>query len=139
MFWQICNVLRPVRWALPGLALCMFFSAHAFGQIAKCLPAGVGLTTIVRYVEQKNGVEKTLANVVTVGDELKTVGGRCKNGTLKSKAGRPIRFYNLQGCWGNPPANYLEIIDEQKKEIERLKRTFTLIELTCDQDARPRY
>ncbi len=50
---------------------------------------------------------------------------------------RQIRFYRTQGCWGNPPANYLELMDAQNKAIADLKKKYTLIEMTCNPSGIP--
>jgi len=63
---------------------------------------------------------------------------RCKGGKLKRSCWQEIYFYTLIGCWGNPPANYLEILQRQEREIQRLKRRYTLIQIPCAQAIDPR-
>ncbi len=69
----------------------------------------------------------------TVIHRLDKIGARCKSGKLVDPKGKEIRFYRLQGCWGNPPADYLEILEQQKTELTQLKKKFTVIEITCSQ------
>ena len=61
---------------------------------------------------------------------------RCLQKLLDSKL-RQVRFYFVQGCWGNPPSDYLEILARQRKEIETLKQTYTVIEMTCNPSGIP--
>jgi hypothetical protein len=69
---------------------------------------------------------------ITVEQKLKELGARCRRGKLVDARGREIRFYHLQGCWGNPPPDYLEILERQRKELETLKKSYTVIEMTCN-------
>lgn len=69
---------------------------------------------------------------ITVRQRLKVLGARNLRTRLVDRNGREIRFYFLQGCWGNPPADYLEILERQRKEIADLQKRFTVIEMTCN-------
>jgi hypothetical protein len=33
---------------------------------------------------------------------------------------------------GNPPADYQEILQRQREELEKLKKQYTVIEMTCN-------
>ena len=68
---------------------------------------------------------------LTVRKRLSQLNARCRGGKLVTPAGRQIRFYRT-ACWGNPPADYLEILDRQKKELAQLKKKYTVIEIACD-------
>jgi hypothetical protein len=46
--------------------------------------------------------------------------------------GKQIHFYRLTGCWGNPPENYQEILDNQQQELARLRRCYRVIEISCN-------
>ena len=74
---------------------------------------------------------------VTVGQTPKKLKARCFRRKLIDGRKREIRFFQLQGCWGNPPEDYLTILDTQKKEIARLKKRYTVIEMTCNSDGTP--
>lgn len=39
----------------------------------------------------------------------------------------------LTGCWGNPPENYQEQLDQQQADVSRLKEKYTVIEIPCNQ------
>ena len=85
---------------------------------------------ISRYPETSaKGEQKT--NKITVGQTLRKLGAECWRGTLVDGRRKPIYFFDLQGCWGNPPADYLEILDQQKEEISKLRKKYTVIEMTC--------
>jgi hypothetical protein len=45
--------------------------------------------------------------------------------------GREIYFYRLSGCWGNPPADYQEILARQREELSKLRKRYHVIEMTC--------
>lgn len=95
-----------------------------------CLPADIQPDTIVSAAlipSAGNKIQKE-----TVKQRLDKMNARCKAGKLVDVKGREIRFYRLQGCWGNPPADYLEVMDNQQKELAELKKKYTVIELTCN-------
>jgi hypothetical protein len=85
------------------------------------LPAGI------------NSADKVTA-AITVKQRLVELKARCRRGKLVDRSGREIRFYRLAGCWGNPPPDYREILERQRRELERLKKRYTVIELTCNPD-----
>ena len=68
---------------------------------------------------------------ITVRSKLIQLGARCRGGKLSTRRGREIRFFKTE-CWGNPPADYLEISDRQRRKIAKLKRKYTVIEIACD-------
>lgn len=67
---------------------------------------------------------------VTVKQRLTSIKARCRRGKLVDRKLREIRFFRRE-CWGNPPADYLEIEQQQQKELARLKKKFTVIEIAC--------
>lgn len=83
-----------------------------------------------RTATSKTGESRT--EKITVKQVLKKMRARCLRGKLVDGNGRQIRFYFLKGCWGNPPADYIEILDLQTKEIKELKKQYTVIEMTCN-------
>lgn len=97
----------------------------------ECLPPDITLDTIV----SATAVETATGNRIekeTVRQRLDKIKAGCKNGKLLDKKNREIRFYRLQDCWGNPPPDYLAIIERQQKELAELKKKYTVIEITCN-------
>jgi hypothetical protein len=69
---------------------------------------------------------------ITVQEKLASLKARCKRGKLVDGSGKQIYFFRLQGCWGNPPENYQEILDKQNRELLSLRKRYTVIEMTCN-------
>ena len=69
----------------------------------------------------------------TVQEALHRIETRCREGKLFDKTGREIYFVHLIGCWGNPPADYRERLTLQAREIQRLKKQYTVVEIPCAQ------
>jgi hypothetical protein len=99
---------------------------------SQCLPEGIKPTEIVAIepVKSTNGSEVTTRKV-TAEEKLDLLKAQCKKGKLVDSRGREIRFYRLIGCWGNPPADYLEILERQQQEIADLKKRFMVVEIPC--------
>ena len=97
----------------------------------KCLPKNIRLDSIVSFKTSTSADGKKHVEALTVKQVLKTLKARCIRGELKDRRGKSIRFYQLHGCWGNPPPDYLEIMEKQRKELEDLKKKYTVIEMTC--------
>jgi hypothetical protein len=93
------------------------------GQLT-CLPKDVG--TDDRVDSDIGGKRK-----VTVADKLGEMNARCRKGKLVDRKGREIRFFHIS-CWGNPPPDYLEIQQQEKAKLVKLKRRYTVIVLGCD-------
>ena len=106
-----------------------FLAAVILAQKYPCLPVDVNEDTVV-------GVA-TNAKPITVGQTLRKLKARCSRGRLVDGRGKAIYFYKLQGCWGNPPADYLEILNNQRKEIRELKKKYTVVEMTCNPGGAP--
>ncbi|OLE51479.1 MAG: hypothetical protein AUG51_23590 [Acidobacteria bacterium 13_1_20CM_3_53_8] len=113
-----------------GLLLSIAFTVSAQTRAQSCLPNGMKLTDIVSYRTIKPGARRQGA--ITVEQKLAELRARCKRGKLVDARGREIYFYRLQGCWGNPPSDYQEILQRQDQEIRRLKKRYTVIEMTCN-------
>jgi hypothetical protein len=96
-----------------------------------CLPSDITLETIVE-TKQTRSATGAMTLSETVSQRLKKMKARCKAGALIDRNGKQIRFYKLQSCWGNPPADYLEILDAEKDKLRLLKKKFTVIEIGCD-------
>jgi len=100
-----------------------------------CLPDGIQATSIVSTQAAKSGKVVT----VTVAQKLKSLGARCRKGKLVDARGTEIRFYQLVGCWGNPPDDYQEQLEHQTKELARLRKRYRVIEMTCDSSGEDRF
>ena len=96
-----------------------------------CLPAEIEPDTIIetRPLKSRLGVRLIKETAVQRLDKLNA---RCKAGKLFDGKGREIRFYQLEGCWGNPPPDHLKILERQRNELQALKKRFTVIEVTCN-------
>jgi hypothetical protein len=98
---------------------------------ATCLPKDIKHSDVVstKIIESGNGevVEK-----LTVEQKLNELKAYCKNGTLVDGAGRQVAFHSLTGCWGNPPSNYQEILEQNRAQLEKLRTRYTSIEMTCN-------
>jgi hypothetical protein len=94
---------------------------------ANCLPTGIKLTDVVERI----GAESP--HTITVEQKLDSLKATCNSEKkLLDQQGRQIVFYNLIGCWGHPPPDYQERLQEQRQEIAKLKQTHTVIEMTCN-------
>ncbi len=100
-------------------------------QYESCLPDGVAATDIVSVEQVKSGVASKMRQI-TVATKLKQLRARCRRGKLVDATGREIRFYQLKDCWGNPPEGYEEILAQQAKELEDLRKRYHVIEMTCN-------
>lgn len=115
----------------PGVFFCLSLLNTTPDHVRACLPDGIKATDIVSAQRTRSsGVVKR----VTVEDKLTELKARCKKGKLVDTSGREIRFYRLTGCWGNPPADYQEILQRQTDELEKLRKRYTVIEMTCNPD-----
>jgi hypothetical protein len=97
-----------------------------------CLPPDVKLDTIVSTTEVETASGGSVIERETVRQRLDKIKAGCRAGKLVDAKGREIRFYKLQGCWGNPPPDYLRILENQERELRELKKKYTVIELTCN-------
>ena len=98
-------------------------------RLSGCLPEDVKLDTVIGATIVSSQTGK--AEKETVKQRLMKLKARCKAGKLIDGAKKEIRFYHLQGCWGNPPADYQEILDRQQKELRELKKKYSVIEIAC--------
>jgi len=121
---------------ITAFLLCLAI-ASSEGDLKNCLPTEVSLTDVVSSELIKSGSQGNQVKKVTVKDKLSELKARCKNGKLVDSKGREIRFYRLKGCWGNPPADYQEILAEQEKELRELRTRYTVIEMTCNPSGTP--
>jgi len=105
-------------------------------NIDACMPPGIQATDVVSSQAVKPGGKVV---TVTVSQKLKTLGARCRKGKLVDAKGTEIRFYQLVGCWGNPPVDYEEQLEHQAKELAKLRKQYRVIEMTCDSSGEDRF
>ena len=110
----------------------MLLSIPVAAQSYRCLPGEVRADQVVKTTPGSDSSGDSIVTKTTVAQTLKRLRARCVGGKLVDRRGRGIRFYFLTGCWGNPPADYLEMMDRQRTELALLKKRFTVIEMTCD-------
>lgn len=91
-----------------------------------CLPADVDAAEVISV--EAGGAGKK----ITVTTKLNQIRARCRGNRLVDAKGKQIHFYRLTGCWGNPPLDYEEILDNQQKELAQLRRRYRVIEITCN-------
>ncbi|HEX8737186.1 MAG TPA: hypothetical protein VF721_17775 [Pyrinomonadaceae bacterium] len=96
-----------------------------------CLPPDINLETVVSTRQVKSAAGNKI-EPETVKQRLDKIKAGCRAGKLFDGKGREIRFYRLQGCWGNPPQDYQEILDNQQRELQELKKKYAVIEITCN-------
>ena len=111
--------------------------ARSSDRFSGCLPAEISLDSRVTVEPTKSNQHAT-AMKVTVRMRLVQLKARCKRGKLVDGNGKQIYFYTLIGCWGNPPADYRELLERQAQEIQRLKKRYTVIQIPCGGSVDPR-
>jgi hypothetical protein len=102
-----------------------------------CLPAGIQPTDVVSTKTTITG-NKGRVITVTVSEKLMELKARCRRHKLVDGKGREIRFYQLVGCWGNPPEDYQQQLERQAKELASLRKRYRVIEMTCNANGDPR-
>lgn len=112
-------------------SLLLLSNPLANSSCCACLPKEVQLTNVVSYQQAKPGMQRR-KQAITVADELARLKAHCKKGKLVDGSHRQIYFFRLVGCWGNPPENYEEILQQQNRELMKLKKRYTVIEMTCN-------
>jgi hypothetical protein len=100
-------------------------------RYAPCLPKGTALDEVVVSTAQPKPSAGGITRNLTIKEKLRQLKAHCKKGKLVDRAGREIRFYRLIGCWGNPPEDYQEQLTRQNLEVQRLKKKYTVVEISC--------
>ena len=121
----------------PGLFLWLSLLTISSPQGTDCLPSEIKPTDVVSVQFIKSGGDGNAVKKITVKQKLAELKARCQNGKLVDAKRKEIYFYKLTGCWGNPPVDYLEILEQQRQEIEKLKERYTVIEMTCNPSGAP--
>jgi hypothetical protein len=120
-----------MHWLIITSLLFLSSASPAEPSCCACLPKGIELTDVVSHQMAKPGMKKS-KQTITVREKLDGLKARCKKGKLVDRSGRQIYFFRLQGCWGNPPENYQEILEQQERELIKLKKSYIVIEMTCN-------
>jgi hypothetical protein len=94
-----------------------------------CVPNEIDLNS--QLVNESTS--KPVARQITVKQRLIQLKAHCKKGKLVDGKNKPIYLYQLIGCWGNPPDDYLDLLKHQEEEIRRLKRKYIVIQISCAQ------
>lgn len=124
----MCRLLFCFMFLLAVCATCV----RAQSEVSGCLPKGIKEDEVVFVKRSGRDVKQ-----ITVKQKLKQLKARCRERRLVDSKGRPVYFYRLTGCWGNPPSDYLEILERQRKELSDLKKRYTVIEMTCNPSGEP--
>lgn len=104
---------------LLAIAFVFAIASHAQTKFDPCLDKDINLADpVVGFAK------------VTVKQRLTSLKARCRRGKLVDRKFREIRFFRRE-CWGNPPADHLEIEQQRQKELAGLKKKYTVIEVAC--------
>lgn len=123
---------------LVGFIFMVLMSIAGYGQTSCCcLPADIKADTVVDTVMVASATGTQTVVPVTVKQTLKKLKAKCSKGKLRDGKGKEIRFVQLQGCWGNPPQDYLEIMQKQRTDLDDLKKRYTVVEITCNPSGLP--
>lgn len=114
---------------LVSLIACAHVAAQAKSPWQACLPSDVEADEVISVEPAALG---KVARQTTVREKLNQIRARCRAKRLVDTRGKQIYFYRLTGCWGNPPENYEEILDNQRKELAQLRRRYRVIEISCN-------
>lgn len=88
-------------------------------NLAVALPTWVKMTSVV---SGKDRVADILARLHASVDP---------GGKLRDSTGKEIVFFALTGCWGNEPKNASDIMRKQEVELQQLRKTSTVVEISC--------
>ena len=115
------------------MGLMLYLLEPGADKFSACLPADVKLDEVVsvQAPDSSDPNQAKSAKSLTVQDVLTKLKAYCKKGELVDGKGKPIYFYRLIGCWGNPPDDYQEQLERQAKKLEELRKKYTVIEILC--------
>lgn len=119
------------------IAVFAFAGVSSAQKYNKCLPADVKEDMVIGWDNPVNSERPS--KPITVKQELVKLKAKCVCDKLVDGRGKEIRFFQLQGCWGEPPPNYQAIMDKQRVELDALKKKYFVIEITCNPSGIPRY
>ncbi len=115
----------------------LLMAAAPVPEPCSCLPQNIKLSDVVTAGTGRPG--RAPGNKVTVEQKIHELKAVCRKGKLVDSAGKRIYFYRLKGCWGNPPEGYQEILKNQTAELVKLRRTYHVIEMTCNPEGTQPY
>ncbi|MGB2914562.1 MAG: hypothetical protein WBB81_13505 [Pyrinomonadaceae bacterium] len=128
---------------LPVKCIGLVIAVFAFAGISsaqkynKCLPPDIKEDTVIGWDNPVNSERPSTP--ITVRQTLAKLKAKCVCDKLVNSRGKEIRFFQLQGCWGQPPPNYQAIMENQRVELDGLKKKYLVIEVTCNQSGIPRF
>ncbi len=119
---------------LSGVALmCLGLDGNANKNRSwTCLPDGINATDIVSTREVQPTKGRREFRKITVEQKLMDLKARCRRGKLVDASGTEIRFYKLVGCFGHPSDDDREVLDRQQRELAKLRKSYRVIEMTCN-------
>ena len=122
------KLFRNRKTTLPALVMIFMGAAVATsGQTGgkfRCLSAETNL-------REKVSPGASGLRAISLEERLTQLRTRCSRKRLVDSRGREIRIFR-RSCWGNPPADYLEILGKERRRLTTLKRKYTVIEIGCD-------
>jgi hypothetical protein len=113
------------------ICLVLNGSAHKSSS-PTCLPAGIKRSDVVSTREVNSAGGHREVKTTSVDQKLRDLRARCRKGKLVDGAGTEIRFYKLVGCWGHPSDDDREVLDRQARELVKLRKSYRVIEMTCN-------
>jgi hypothetical protein len=129
--------MKNVRFLGIVLLLSLPALASAQQRWQSCLPPDIKATDVVSAALAVSSNGSGTVKTTTVRQKLNQLRAHCRHGKLVDSRGKEIHFYHLTGCWGNPPADYLKIMQRQEDELKELKKKYTVIEMTCNPSGIP--
>jgi hypothetical protein len=101
--------------------------------VRRVLPPDVKLDTVAEtFLDGAREPRK-----VSVETKLMQLRAHVAGDKLVDDSGREIRFFHLTGCWGAAPVDYQKILDKQQRDIEELKKDYTVVTITCNPSGLP--
>jgi len=119
-----------MQWLILVSLLFLTGTPGAKPPCCQCLPKGIEPTDIVSY--RAASLRQRIRQAITVEEKVASLKARCKRGKLVDASGKEIYFFRMTGCWGNPPDDYQETLEKQNRELIRLRKRYTVIEMTCN-------
>lgn len=124
-----------MHWLIVVSFISLSFAPCAKTSRCMCLPKGIQSSDVVNYRGAKPFLQKGKA--ITVEETLARLKAHCEKSRLVDGSGKQIYFFRLKGCWGNPPNDYQEILDRQNAELIKLRKRYTVVEMTCNPSGEP--
>jgi hypothetical protein len=116
---------------LSGVLLLIGLALPSHGPCA-CLPRDIKPGDVVSAEMRRSAKGPSEVRKITVEQKLKELKARCRRGKFVDSNGKQIYFYRIIGCWGNPPADYQELLKQQDTELENLRKRYHVVEMTCN-------